>query len=51
MFTDAPLQMTGPSLKSNTQHTMCHFPMVLNIIIISKLFLLLLLLFTIYHDL
>ena len=37
-----------PSLKPNTRHTICHFPMVLYVIIISKLSLLL---FTIYHDL
>ena len=45
------VQTAGPSLKPNTRHAVCHFPTVLYIIIISKFILLLLLLFTIYHDL
>ena len=50
-FADTPLQTAGPSLKPNTRHAICHFPTVLYIIIISKLMLMLLLLFTIYYDL
>ena len=44
-------EMAGPSLKPNTRHAVCHFPMVLYIIIISKLLLLIFILFTIYQDL
>ena len=50
-FADAPLQTAGPSLKPNTRHAVCHFPTILYVMIISKLLLLLFLLFTIYHDL